>query len=142
MTVLRRDPSDISNYFDALFRDIGHRGSSFTDIDGLTHDGRTNRFLFMEFKEANEQLKNGQRRALSGLALLPNADVWVLRRSDGLIEKSRPQSESDVEVLSEDKLRDRFWEWWNPGRVQPIRDCPHGNGSLEDCSWCWKEHSA
>jgi hypothetical protein len=145
MTQLRRAPEDISNYFDSLFAGVGHRGSSFTDIDGLVHDGKTSRFLFMEFKEPAELTSNGQRTALVSLSRLPSVDVWLLRRlDDGWIQKIVLPT-GDEETLSEAKIRLRFEEWW--GQVQPRQQvapalCPHGNASARDCTWCWKEGRA
>lgn len=141
MTILRKDPDGISSYFDRLFQGVGHRGSSFTDVDRLevVHDGGTDRFLVMEFKELDEEVSAGQHRALCGLAALPNVDVWILRRAaPGLIEQSRPPI-SSVEALDEGQLRRRFAEWWNPGTSSIEEACPHGNGSTTDCNWCWRE---
>lgn len=82
MTQLRRDQQAISNFFDRVLKGIGHRGSSFTDVDALTHDEATDRFLFQEFKNADEQLNRGQARLLKGLARREFCTVWCVRRLD------------------------------------------------------------
>lgn len=81
------DPDSLSNYFDRVLEGIGHRGSSFTDVDALTHDERTDRYLFQEFKQAEEALNRGQARLLKGLARRDFITVWcVRRRTDGFLD--------------------------------------------------------
>jgi hypothetical protein len=121
MTFFRKDPGDISNHFDELFKDIGHRGSSFMDIDKLwiVHDGRTGRFLMFEFKNRNEKLSGSQEWVLTEFAKLPGCKsvaIWY----DG---------EDDYKVIYyPDKVDDRVGEralqqmlkdWWEQSHRQP-----------------------
>lgn len=113
MTFRRNDPDAISNYFDALLHGIGHRGSSFTDVDAVTHDEATDRFLFQEFKRDGEPLSTGQKRFLKALARKDFFTVWcVRRRSDGLLDWCDVALRS-AEVITTDEYRDRFRRWWN-----------------------------
>lgn len=117
MTVLRRDPSSISNYFDRLFDGIGHRGSSFTDVDELkySHDGWTDRFLFMEFKRDGEGCPAGQRRGLEALSKLPGVTSWYLQlRTDGKITFAEYTNGSLelIDMITPDECRERFAAWW------------------------------
>lgn len=128
MTLLRREATAISNYFDALEADIGHRGSSFSDIDAVSvfiaeggrisavsHDGRTKRFLFREFKEAHERVSEGQKRLLMGLAWLPHVRVWLVRRTEHgtvtLVEFTGAACTFPLELTPE-QYRRRFAAWW------------------------------
>lgn len=114
MTQLRRDTGALSNYFDRVLHGVGHRGSSFTDLDAITHDGRTGRFLVQEFKQPSEKLSPGQRRLLEGLAALwPRFTVWYVQRwSDGQIAWADMRAQESIDVLSEAEYRRRFEDWW------------------------------
>jgi hypothetical protein len=138
MTVLRRDPGDISNYFDGLFRDIGHRGSSFTDVDGLVHDGKTGRFLFLEFKQAGEpKPSRGQAIAMLALSTLPGCEFWGLRRmppDDVNITICQDGAPTWTGTLGESSTQTLFASWWDGATRLPSSvsvasaKCP-----LEDC---------
>ena len=82
MTQLRKHRDAISNYFDQIERGIGKRGSTFTDVDAVSHDGDTRRFLFREFKQDGERLDPAQRWVLRELAHLPGCTVWFVRKRD------------------------------------------------------------
>ncbi len=71
MTYRRNQPDAISNWLHDLEVGIGKRGSTFTDVDVITHDRDTHRFLFRELKQQNEPLNKAQRWTLSELAELP-----------------------------------------------------------------------
>lgn len=115
MTQLRKDPDAISNYFDELLRGIGKRGSTFTDIDAVTHDKDTGRFLFQEFKQPTERLHPAQAMMLRDLARVPVFTVWLVRRLNagriGWIDfhGGRPQHE---EIITEREYQARFGSWW------------------------------
>jgi hypothetical protein len=125
VTQLRKDPEAISNRFDAILAGVGHRGSSFTDIDrlvvaALTHDGYSRRFLFQEFKRVGEECPIGQWWALYDLARQPNTSVWLVKECEDLefIEcvtfKEVPKDGIlTAERLSLDTYRERFADWWN-----------------------------
>lgn len=132
MTQLRKDPDSISNHFDKLLDGIGHRGSSLGDIDRfdvvgppiwLTHDKKTRRFLFQEFKYEHELLSKGQRRSLVDLARLSSVNVWiVVLRKDLLIgwhdiKLSRGAKKMDlIDGLS---YQERFRRWWKGEPILP-----------------------
>ena len=125
MTQLRKDPEAISNRFDAILAGVGHRGSSFTDIDrlvvaALTHDGYSRRFLFQEFKRVGEDCPTGQWWALYNLARQPNTSVWLVKECDDLefVEwiafKEVPKDGLlTAETISIETYRERFTEWWD-----------------------------
>lgn len=116
VTVLRRDLSHINNYFNRLYEGVGHRGSSFADIDAVTHDGRTQRFLFQEFKHEGEPCSPGQLYLLRSLARLPGATCWyVLLQDDGDVRWADMRYET-VDVISPERLRALFEQWWANGQ--------------------------
>lgn len=113
MTQRRNDPDRLSNYFDGLLRGIGHRGSSFTDVDALTHDERTDRYLFQEFKREDEPLNRAQWRAFTGLARKDYITVWCVRkRKDGRLDWCDVAMRSK-ETISIEDYRRRFKCWWD-----------------------------
>jgi hypothetical protein len=117
VTQYRRDPDRESNYFDRLLRDIGPRGSSFTDVDALTHDERTDRFLFQEFKGPAGQLNRGQSKVLAALARRDYITVWcVRRRGDGLLDWCDVLTRA-ADRISPAEYRERFCAWW---QMEPI----------------------
>lgn len=131
----------ISNKVDLMLRGIGHRGSSFTDVDGLVHDGRTDRFLFMEFKWPGEALTNGQGTALKELALESRITVWYIQvdfnEDANLVGWSDMRWPLAMDVISIKEFRARFEAWWNNGFtltrggfIQP-REFTHGRTWME-----------
>lgn len=114
MTVLRKDPGAISNYFNQLLDGLGKRGSSFMDVDAVSHDKDTGRFLFQEFKQPGEPLHPAQQMVLRELAGLPRCTVWFVRRLDrgcvGWVQYGDVRAE---ELLSEQEYQARFQRWWN-----------------------------
>lgn len=116
MTQLRKQKDAISNYFDSLLAGIGHRGSSFTDADAITHDGATKRWLVQEFKQDGERLDKAQHWMLSDLATLPrHFTVWVVvRRNDGRIGWAQfPDVKQTYRVMSTSEYQGRFAAWWS-----------------------------
>lgn len=115
MTQLRKHRDAISNYFDDLVRGLGKRGSTFTDIDAVTHDKDTSRFLFQEFKQADEPLHPAQAMVLRDLAGLPRCTVWFVRRvPNGRIGwmEYRPGAPQLEEIITEREYKARFAAWW------------------------------
>jgi len=113
MTQIRRDPGALSNYFDRLLEGIGHRGSSFTDIDAASHDEATDRWLFQEFKGPDERLNRGQARHLLGLARQDYATVWCVRkRHDGRLDWCDVASRH-TDVITTEEYQARFRRWWS-----------------------------
>lgn len=119
MTQLRKQKDAISNYFDDLVRGLGKRGSTFTDIDAITHDKDTSRFLFQEFKQPDEALHPAQAMVLRELAGLPRCTVWLVRRMRrnriGWIDY-RPGSPQFEEIISEREYQTRYAAWWANAR--------------------------
>lgn len=127
MTQLRKFRDSISNYFDEIERGIGKRGSTFTDVDAVSHDIDTHRFLFREFKQQGERLDKAQRWVLTDLADLPCCTVWFLRRIDGRqIGFGQFRSGRREEIISESEYRERLRRWWANveifGPARPIAD--------------------
>jgi hypothetical protein len=122
MTLLRKHRDAISNYFNTLTEGLGKRGSSFMDVDAVSHDKDTRRFLFQEFKEPDEPLHPAQEMVLRDLAGLPACTVWFVRRLPGRrigwidYRQGKPCLE---EILTEQEYRDRFIQWWSNG-AQPV----------------------
>lgn len=119
MTQLRKCKCGISNHFDTILTGIGHRGSSFTDVDAVTHDARTHRFLFQEFKQEGEPVDPAQYRALKDLVAIPkHFTVWiVIKRHDGQIGWSafgHPER-----VISVVEYQARFAAWWADRSYEP-----------------------
>jgi len=126
VTQHRNDPGRISNYFDKVLAGIGHRGSSFMDVDAVTHDGGTKRWLIQEFKHEGEPLDKAQHWMLKDLATLPKwFTVWVVvRRHDGQIgfAEYKPGQRVEAVTISVDEYQDRFRSWWsNTTYVRPER---------------------
>lgn len=113
MTQLRFHPGSISNYFDTVLHGIGKRGSSFSDIDAVSHDLETHRFLVQEFKREDEPMTQGQHWMLKDLAAIPkHFTVWhIVRRTDGMIGFATYGQA--MGVISVTEYQDRFRRWWN-----------------------------
>jgi hypothetical protein len=127
MTQRRNDPDAVSNYFDHLMDGLGHRGSSFADIDSVSHDDRPSlvathdggprdRFLIQEFKRQGEKPSRGQSRLLRALVKIQGFTVWhIIKRDDGYIGFYDYRSEKGVpiEKISEGEYQTRVASWWN-----------------------------
>ena len=114
MTQLRKQKDAISNHFDELLAGIGHRGSSFTDVDGLVHDSKTNRFLMLEFKQDGEELNFGQEWALEEFAKQPGCSViaiWLTSKADQYRLRFYPEKLDDL--ISGSVLQRIVADWWN-----------------------------
>jgi len=118
MTKLRKAPDSINNWFDELVDGIGHRESSFSNIDRLVvaHDGAKRRFLICELKHEGEALPGGQAWMLRDLARLPSVTVIQVVRLNGLVGLRRfdvLRNEDEMEILALDEFRRRYARWWN-----------------------------
>lgn len=112
MSQLRKFRDSISNYFDEIERGVGKRGSTFSDVDAVSHDMETRRFLFREFKEDGELLDKAQMWILRDLAKLPRCTVWVVRRNgDGVILFEHEPYSVGV-AIGVDEYRARLSAWW------------------------------
>jgi hypothetical protein len=122
------DPNSLSNWFDRQLTGIGHRGSSFTDLDRLdwspmvfTQNDVTGRVLVQEFKQDGEKKNPAQFRALRGLARIApqKLSVWcVVRRRDGFIgwcDVATFVRTKQTEIITLDEFRGRFRRWWENG---------------------------
>lgn len=116
MTQLRKQKDAISNEMDRILEGVGHRGSTFTDIDAMSHDMRTHRFLFMEFKRPNESMTSGQRMALCDLALEERMTVWYVQlwpNGDyGQIAWADMRWPDSIDFISVEEFRARYRSWW------------------------------
>jgi hypothetical protein len=135
MSQLRKFPQAISNYFDDVERGVGKRGSTFTDVDAVSHDKDTKRFLFREFKHETEPLSAAQRWVLQDLAGLPRCTVWLVRRlGDGLIGWAQfGVGQTEEEVITEVEYCRRLFAWWYapplPQQQPLFCECGQANGS-------------
>ena len=119
MTQLRKFPDDISNYFDEIEKGIGKRGSSFSNLDAVSHDGdKPERFLFREFKHESEDLDPAQKWALEGLARLPRCTVLVIRKlNSGIIELSvfmPKRNKWHKKTITVSEYQSKIKHWWFP----------------------------
>lgn len=128
MTQYRDDPDRISNYFDKLLSGLGKRGSSFTDVDALTHDMDTDRFLFQEFKGPDGVIPKGQNIVLRALARKDYVTVWAVRlRADGLLDWRDIGSQETRRGIDSSEYQARFRAWWaNTPYVAPEELRPTG----------------
>lgn len=116
MTQLRKQKDAISNYFDGLLSGIGHRGSSFMDVDALTHDAATGRWLLQEFKHEGEALDKAQHWMLRDLShkVPKHFTVWVVvKRDDGSIEWADCcDVQATRRIISVREYQQKFRDWW------------------------------
>ena len=112
MTQLLREPDNISNHFDDLFNGIGHRGSSFTNVDGLIHDGKSKRFLMLEFKHWGESVSSGQHWAMKDFAKIPNCSSWIIHWGAEMY-KVETLPDSLFWHLNKAGLRQKLKDWWD-----------------------------
>lgn len=115
MTQHRRKPGALSNFFDRVLSGIGKRGSSFSDLDAVSHDKDTKRFLVQEFKQRDEPaLSDGQYWMLRGLAEIPSHfTVWLVRRvDDDHVIWANATSRDERRRLTIAEYRALFHAWW------------------------------
>lgn len=124
MTQLRKCRDSISNYFDRVLEGVGHRGSSFTDLDAVTHDMSTGRVLIQEMKQYGEPINEGQRRTLEHLSTLPKFTVWVVVKGPRDIIGWREYRTKRAKWMTENEYRDRFQAWWNNVEYAPVTQVP------------------
>jgi len=117
MTRYRNDPNAISNKINTWLAGIGPRGGSFADVDGVTHDKVTNRFLVQEFKWPHEKLNWGQALLLLGFALLPGVTVWAVRimRDETIMLCEIRGKASATKIITVPEYQEKFRQWWYPG---------------------------
>jgi len=125
MTQLRKFRDAVSNYFDDIERGIGKRGSTFTDVDAVSHDMDTKRFLFREFKVQGEELSTAQRWVLRDLAELPRCTVWFVRRLDNhMLGWAQFGSGRYEETITVDEYRRRLAQWWAGEHITSVTALP------------------
>lgn len=113
MTQYRKDPDATSNWFNALFYGIGHRGSSFSDIDAFIHDARTDRILLMEFKWKGNVIPKGQALGLRSFARREGLTVWCLKRLENDRVKALDLSHGDfIATITREDARRWLALWW------------------------------
>jgi hypothetical protein len=121
MTVLIKDPTSITNWADRVLAGVGHRGSSFCDVDHVEYrpkmivadDGVTHRFIVQELKHEGERTAVGQRRLLEALAQVPEFTVWgITQRIDRTVGWQDFRT-GGTAIISEQEWRTRYQRWWN-----------------------------
>lgn len=91
------------------------------DIDAVTHDKDTGRFLFQEFKQPEESLHPATAMVLRDLAHMERCTVWFVRRLGQKriawmeYRDGAPQHE---EIISEGEYQDRYRSWWQQSDVK------------------------
>jgi hypothetical protein len=150
MTQLRHCKCGISNYFDTVLKGLGHRGSSFMDIDAVSHDGKTHRFLLQEFKQQGEAMTPAQHWMLRDVSCLPKwFTVWIIvKRSDGLIgfgQYARSLELPPIVPIALEEYQERFAAWWDskampppkpqPVQIQPVHPVPTEMVSVDEIKW-------
>lgn len=121
MTQLLKHRDAISNYGDSVLAGIGKRGSSFMDLDAVSHDKDTGRLLFQEFKQRDERLHPAQRLVLADLARWPRCEVWFVRRlGEDAIGWARFGSGHSEVTIGVAEYQERFRRWWF-GPVAEVR---------------------
>ena len=158
MTVLRKHRDSISNYFDAIERGVGKRGSTFTDVDAVSHDSDTDRFLFREFKQQDEAVDKSQQWTLRALSRLQRCTVWLVRkRDDGRLGWAQFGVTEVERAITTPEYRGRLKSWWDntsysaskntpePGQQAHSHDqrelqqvCPHDQREGVFCNRCGK----
>lgn len=143
MTRLRKEhPDSVSNWLNQLLAGVGHRGSSFMDIDLLkiVNDGPTDRFLFIELKDRDEkQINRGQERTLVGLARVPHHTViGIHRQQHRRIDLRHFNVNSLRRDVSEEEARIVVSNWWNVPlpRTTNVQRCKHRDEFKKD-GRCW-----
>lgn len=114
MTQLRaRCKCWVSNVLDEIERGIGLRGSSFMDLDAVSHDAATHRFLVRELKRPNEGLDPAARITLCDIAMELRWTVWYLNlwTSDEIMWADMRYMDA-IQVLTPDEYRERLKAWW------------------------------
>ena len=136
MTQYRKYPDSLSNWFDQVEHGVGKRGSTFTNIDAVSHDKETHRFLFREFKQDGESLALAQRWVLSELAHLPGCTVWFVRRcDDGRIGFAQFGTGKYEEIISVEEYRCRLARWWSNADLHDAAVSSSGPVSAEEIRW-------
>jgi len=108
----------LSNHFDRVLKGVGHRGSSFSDLDAVTHDGTTGRFLVQEFKYyESPAVPYAQHWMLQGFAAIPaHFTVWIIVYRDektiDFVEIPRDFSHRGFCTITVAEYRERFRCWW------------------------------
>lgn len=131
MTLLRCTTDEgrvgLSNWFAAIIQAKGHRGSSYTDLDAVTHDRTTGRFLIQEFKPEGATVNQGQLLTLQALASLrPTFTVWVVVKCQDLSIALTVLTGSNEEpelILSPQGYLEKYLNWWNDVKI-PARWVP------------------
>ncbi len=124
MTQLRHCKCDNSNYFDRLLHGIGHRGSSFTDIDAVSHDMKTQRFLIQELKREGEKRDRAQDSALLDFArtlkkIPDHFTFWlVIRLHDERFVQWANYGDVPVRIAVAE-YQARYRAWWDDALFVP-----------------------
>ena len=85
------------------------------DVDAVSHDGKTGRWLFQEFKGEGEALSYAQEWCISAFTDHDRFLAWVVRkRSDGRIGwvEYRQGARTHEELITVEEYQRRFAQWW------------------------------
>ena len=112
----------LSNYFAALI-DGAAGTSSFMDVDAVTHDADTKRFLVQEFKYQGQILGTPQHWMLNELSEIPSHfRVWlVIKLDNGLIDFAQLEADFTyvLHTITPDEYRELF-RYWRENRRHPL----------------------
>lgn len=125
VTEYRKDPHSIRNWYDKLVDGIGHRKSSFCDVDVMeftptrlmiAHNRSASRALVVELKHEHERMLAGQEETLRWLASRSGFTVWlVTQRVDNMVGWNDFALSPSVPSVSitRGQFRDKYHRWWN-----------------------------
>lgn len=94
-------------YFDG----VPPRNITISNIDGVFHDGPTDRLLVFETKRNREPLANGQRQLLASIARRPRVEIVVLRDERPYVI-SEPLGSNVATTLTWDDIRQELHRWF------------------------------
>ena len=91
------------------------------DMDAVSHDKDTRRFLFQEFKEPGEPLHPAQRMVLRDLAGLPRCTAWFVRRlPENRIGWAQFGSGRFEESITVQQYQEYFRCWWDNRPIESV----------------------
>jgi hypothetical protein len=110
-----------SNRMDRRMAGVGPRGGSFMDVDAISHDRSTGRFLVQEFKGPDEGISRPQRETLRALAALGTwFTVWIVveRAAGGLrLITLWADGTETCEDVTDVGYQAAVSAWWTCGRT-------------------------
>lgn len=140
MTQLRHCKCGNSNYFDRILAGIGHRGSSFSDLDAISHDHPTQRFLLQEFKREGERYEKAQHWMLRDFMLtlrkLPeHFTVWMVERRTDERFIGWAIYGQHLSIITVQEYQERFAAWWDDRAVPPAVSVRVSPPDVSEIKW-------